>query len=76
MDEYFDPTFEVLWIKIRPLRLPRGFNYIIVGTVYHPLGASDSERLNCLSPAEAQSSNSGIHLLGDFNKLNVTKIKI
>ena len=79
MDDLVDPAFEVLWIKIRPARLPRGFNCIIVGTVYHPPSASDSEMLNylinCLSSIEAQSPNSGILLLGDFNKLKVTKLK-
>ena len=79
MDDLVDPAFEVLWIKIRPSRLPRGFNCIIVGTVYHPPSASDSEMLNylinCLSSIEAQSPNSGILLLGDFNKLKVTKLK-
>ena len=79
MDDLVDPAFEVLWIKIRPSRLPRGFNCIIVGTVYHPPSASDSEMLNylinCLSSIEAQSPNSGILLLEDFNKLKVTKLK-
>ena len=27
---------EVLWVKLRPTRLPRGLSNIIVGLVYHP----------------------------------------
>jgi hypothetical protein len=61
MDDLVDPAFEVLWIKIRPAQLPRGFNCIIVGTVYHPPSASDSEMLNylinCLSSIEAQTAS-------------------
>jgi hypothetical protein len=75
MDDLVDPAFEVLRIIIRPNRLPRCFNCIILGTVCHPPSASDSEMLTCLSSIEAQSHNCGILLLGDFNKLNVTKLK-
>jgi hypothetical protein len=28
--------FEVLWINSRMSRLPRGFNNLVIGTVYHP----------------------------------------
>ena len=37
-----DPFFEVLWIKLRPPRLPRGYTCIVLGIVYHPPSADDS----------------------------------
>ena len=30
---------EVLWMKARPTRLPRGFSSLIIGTIYHPPSA-------------------------------------
>ena len=35
--------FEVLWAKLRPTRLPRGFSSIISGVIYHPPSAPDSK---------------------------------
>ena len=48
LDELMDASFEVLWIKVRPSCLPRGFSSIIVGTVYHPPGSDNSAMLNYL----------------------------
>lgn len=36
-----DPSFEMLWAQLRPARLPRGCNSIVVGALYHPPSASD-----------------------------------
>ena len=36
LSQYHHDHFEVLWIKARPFRLPRGFSSIIIGIVYHP----------------------------------------
>ena len=41
LSDLMDENFEVLWVKIRPNRLPRGIPSIIVGTVYHPPSAID-----------------------------------
>ena len=30
------PEFETLWLLIKPSRLPRGLNSIILGAIYHP----------------------------------------
>ena len=49
LDELFDSLFEVLWINMRPTRLPRGFTNLIVGTVYHPPSAENAAMLNYLS---------------------------
>ena len=79
LDDLTDPLFEVLWIKIRPNRLPRGFSNIIVGNVYHPPCSDNAAMLNylmnCMSSIESKHKNSGILLLGDFNKLNVANLK-
>ena len=69
--------FEVLWIQIRPKRLPRGLTSIIVGTVYHPLSADVSPMLEflytSLSSIEAGFPCCGVILLGDFNKALMQK---
>ena len=79
LDKLMDASFEVLWIKVRPSRLPRGFSSIIVGTVYHPPGSDNSAMLNysmnSLSSVESQYPHCGILLLGNFNKLNVSSLK-
>ena len=41
--------FEVLWVRMCPTRLQRGVNSVIVGTVYHPPNANNSEMLNYLT---------------------------
>ena len=47
---------EILWVHLRPARLPRGFSCLIVVVLYHPLGADDNfirEHLfNSLATAE------------------------
>lgn len=73
-----NPSFEVLWIKTRPTRPPRGVGSIVIGTV-HPPNANNSAMLSnlmdCLSSIESQHTNCGIILLGDFNGLNVSNLK-
>ena len=75
LDDLTEFLFQVLWIKIRPTRL----RSIVVGTVYHPPRADNSAMLtylmDSLSSAESRHSNSRIILLGDFNDLNVVKLK-
>ena len=72
---------EVLWLNVRPRRLPRGFSSIIIGVVYHPPGA-DNESMrdyirDCLTKIKALHPNCGIIIAGDFNKFdakNVTRL--
>ena len=60
-------------------KLPRGFSSIVVGTVYHPPRADNTAMLNylmdSLSSIETRHSNCGIILLGDFNSINIAKLK-
>ena len=75
----FDTRFEVLWLTIRPSRLPRGIPNIILGIVYHPPGADCLSMIQylyeCLTIMESEFPNNGTILLGDFNKLKVSRIQ-
>ena len=65
----------VLWVNLRPTRLPRCIYSIIVGTVYHPPNADNTEMskylMETLSFIESNYINCGIIILSDFNRLNV-----
>ena len=73
-----DTSIEVLWCKLCPRRLPRGFSYIIVGVVYHPPTADDQQMINylinTLSEIESSIPNAAIILTGDFNRLNIAQV--
>ena len=81
LDDLTDKTdgLEVLWITIRPHRLPRGISNIIIGLVHHPPTANNSVMLDyltsCLSDIESKHPNTGIILLGDPNQLNDSWLK-
>lgn len=79
LDDLQDPSFEMLWVKLRPARLPRGCNSIVVGTLYHPPSASDSAimeyLIKCLTTIESCYSNCGILIAGDFNRLQITRLR-
>ena len=73
-----DTSIEVLWCKLCPRRLPRGFSYIIVGVVYHPPTADDQQMINylinTLSEIESSIPNAAIILTGDCNRLNIAQV--
>ena len=79
LDDLHDPSFEMLWIKLRPTRLPRGCTSIVVGTLYHPPSASDLAIMEyltkCLSIIESRFANCGLLVLGDFNRLDITPLR-
>ncbi|XP_028394410.1 uncharacterized protein LOC114518590 [Dendronephthya gigantea] len=76
--ELQSPNLEVIWIKIRPRRLPRSISCIIVGIIYHPPNSNNSilsEYLSeCLTTLEGDFPNCGIILTGDFNQFNTSPI--
>jgi hypothetical protein len=37
--------YESLWLLLKPHRLPRGLNSIVLGIVYHPPGSDDKALL-------------------------------
>ena len=71
LNDLHRPTFEVLWIKLRPKRLPRGIPSIIVGTIYHPPSSDNQAMINylieTLTSIEANNPNCGIIVMGDLN---------
>ena len=71
--------FEVLWINLNLSRLPRGYNNLVIGTVYHLPSADNLAMLNylmnCLSTLESLFSNCAFIILGDFNRLNISQLK-
>ena len=79
LENLFDARFEVLWLTLRASRLPRGIPNIILGVVYHPPGADCPSMVQylyeCLTIIESEFPNSGTILLGDFNKLKVSRIQ-
>ena len=72
---------EVLWVQLRPNRLPRGFSSLIVAVVYHPHWAetensSMREHLfRSLSLAESKFPNCALIVAGDFNRLDIKSLK-
>ncbi len=78
LTEYDVGEVEILWCKLRPNRLPRGFSHLIVATVYHPPTADDalliSHIIDTLSKIESTMPNAAIIIAGDFNRLNIKQI--
>ena len=70
---------EVLWIKLKPTRLPRGFTCIVIAVVYHPPGSDELSIINHLfqsiSTAESSFPNCGLIIAGDFNRLKVGSLQ-
>ena len=72
-------TSLTLWAKLRPARLPRRCNSIVVGTLYHPPSASDTAimeyLIKCLSSIESCYPNCGFLIAGDLNRLQITRLR-
>ena len=70
---------EIIWLKLRPTRLPRGFTCLVVAVVYHPPGSDPHTMLNhlfnSLSNVESTFLNCGLIVVGDFNRLDVSSLK-
>ena len=72
---------EILWIHLRPKRLPRGFSCIVLAIVCHPPapattnnGKIRDHRFNYLSLAESKYPNCALIVCRDFNRLDVQPI--
>ena len=69
----------ILWVQMWLPRLSRGTQSIVVGTVYYPPSSNDPLILayfqEAMSNVEARFPDCGVILLGDFNKLDMTRIK-
>ena len=64
---------EVLWITLRPAKLPRDFTNITIALVYHPPGANDKEMSDYLIESvdhiRRKYPNSAFYICGDFNRM-------
>ena len=74
LSDLLDAAFETQWFLLKPKPLPRGTNFIILGIAYHPPQNNDLAMINhlfqSLDSTLACFPNSGIILMGDFNKFN------
>ena len=79
LEDLSDQTLEVLWLKLCPKRLPRGFSELIIGTVYHPPKADNKTMLEylmqSLSSIEAKFPNCGTIVLGDFDQRDTSRLR-
>ena len=75
---------EVLWIKLNPARLPRGFSCVILAVVYYPGPTSPAEcdaqlilnhLFDSLMKAQSIFSNCGLVVTGDFNRLKTSRLQ-
>lgn len=70
---------ESTWVLIKPTFLPRNISQILVGVIYHPPGKSDSLTVNhILRSVDHVTSfhpETGIIILGDFNRMNDSLLK-
>ena len=77
--ELEDQSFEVLWLKIMPKKLPTAFSCIILACIYHPPGANSAVMrdhvINGVYSVVRKNPNCGVLLTGDFNQLNDTFLK-
>ena len=75
------PEHEILWVQLRPRRLPRGFSSLIVAVVYHPHWTTAENNtmrehlFQSLLLAESRYPNCALILAGDFNRLDVKSIQ-
>ena len=72
------PDHEILWVKLRPYRLPREFSCIVVGLVYHPPQADDNELydhlITSLDTILASHPTAGVIVMGDFNQFDFRRL--
>ena len=74
-----DDIHEVLWIRLKPHKLPRKFSCILVGCIYHPPDADDMSMhdylITCVDNIFRKYPYAGIILTGDFNRLSDNFLK-
>ena len=66
-----DDEHEVLWIRLKPKKLPRKYSCIIIACIYHPPGADNGSLreylITSLDAVLRRSPDCGVILSGDFN---------
>ena len=69
-----DDEHEVLWIRLKPKKLPRKYSCIIIACIYHPPGPDNGSLreylITSLDTILRRSPDCGVILSGDFNQFN------
>ena len=72
------PEVESLWLLIKPRRLPRGFNSIILAAIYHPPQSDDrallTHLIESLDSMLTSYPASAIIIAGDFNQFRHSQL--
>ena len=72
------PEVESLWLLIKPRRLPRGFNSIILAAIYHPPQSDDrallTHLIESLDSLLTSYPASAIIIAGDFNQFRHSQL--
>ena len=78
LKELSHPEVESLWLLIKPSRLPRGINYIILAAIYHPPKSDDrvllTHLIESLDSALTSYPASAIIIAGDFNQFRHSQL--
>ena len=78
LKELSHPEVESLWLLIKPKRLPRGFNSIILAAIYHPPKSDDrallTHLIESLDSTLTSYPASAIIIAGDFNQFRHSQI--
>ena len=73
LTDFDEPELETLWLMLRPARMPRWLTHVVVGIIYHPPNANNRRMidhiLNSIEQISRAHPNSGIAVVGDFNRL-------
>ena len=77
---------EIIWVKLKPTRSPRGVSCVLLAVVYYPGRTSpvdsDGQKLlnhlfdsTSMTAAEAMFPSCGLIITGDFNRLNTGRLQ-
>ena len=78
-----DPSFECMWVWLRPVRLPRKISGLICAILYNPPDTPQPEQkdlvkymVDKLDVVRTTHPDCGVVLLGDFNRLDICDLLI
>ena len=71
LDDLEDPSFEALWIQISPTLLSKGYIFFLERSITRQVLMT----LRCLSSIETRYSKCGLCLVGDLNRLQITRLR-
>ena len=75
-----DDEHEVLWVRLRPLKLPRKYSCIVIACIYHPPKADNGSMreymITSLYSMLRCYQECGIILTGDFNQMRDSFLRV